>query len=94
MVKRDRNRPCIFIWGVGNEVENQGQKGMLDTLEMLTAYVKGLDASRPVTYAKMCIRDRINTLVEEAKEKLCIIVSHDYDLKKYCDKIIELAPAG
>lgn len=36
----------------------------------------------------------INTLVEEAKEKLCIIVSHDYDLKKYCDKIIELAPAG
>lgn len=36
----------------------------------------------------------INTLLEEAKEKLCIIVSHDYDLKKYCDKIIELAPAG
>ena len=36
----------------------------------------------------------INTLLEEAKAKLCIIVSHDYDLKKYCDKIIELAPAG
>ena len=25
MVKRDRNRACILIWGVGNEVENQGQ---------------------------------------------------------------------
>lgn len=36
----------------------------------------------------------IKTLVEEAKEKLCIIVSHDYDLKQYCDTIIELASAG
>ena len=51
MVKRDRNRPSIIIWGVGNEVENQGQSSMLEILKMLVAYVKNIDSSRPVTYA-------------------------------------------
>lgn len=50
MVKRDRNRPCIFMWGVGNEVENQGQESMLKSLEMLTEYVRSLD-DRPVSCA-------------------------------------------
>lgn len=50
MVKRDRNRPCIFMWGVGNEVENQGQDSMLDTLKLLTDYVRTLD-ERPVSCA-------------------------------------------
>lgn len=50
MVKRDRNRPCIFMWGVGNEVENQGQESMLKTLKLLTNYVRSLD-ERPVSCA-------------------------------------------
>ena len=50
MVKRDRNRPCIFMWGVGNEVENQGQDSMLDTLRLLTEHVRALD-QRPVSCA-------------------------------------------
>ena len=50
MVKRDRNRACIFIWGVGNEVENQGQPSMLAILKMLKDYVLTMD--------EMCIRDR------------------------------------
>lgn len=51
MVKRDRNRACIFMWGVGNEVENQAQDSMLKMLEMLLAKVRSLDPSRPCTYA-------------------------------------------
>lgn len=51
MVKKDRNRPSVIIWGVGNEVENQGQPSMLKILEMLTNRVRELDGSRPVTYA-------------------------------------------
>ena len=51
MVKRDRNRPSVIIWGVGNEVEHQGQDSMLERLKMLYTYAKSLDATRPVTYA-------------------------------------------
>jgi len=51
MVKRDRNRPSVVIWGVGNEVENQAQESMLEILEMLRDYVRTMDLTRPVTYA-------------------------------------------
>lgn len=51
MVKRDRNRACILIWGVGNEVENQGQDSMLAILKQLSDKVRSLDSSRPITYA-------------------------------------------
>lgn len=51
MVKRDRNHACIVIWGVGNEVENQGQDSMLAILKQLSDKVRSLDSSRPITYA-------------------------------------------
>ncbi len=51
MLKRDRNHPCIFIWGVGNEVENQAQESMLKILDMLKTHLLTLDDTRPVSYA-------------------------------------------
>jgi beta-galactosidase len=51
MIERDRNRPSVVIWGVGNEVENQGQPSMLDILRKLTGYVHALDGTRPVSCA-------------------------------------------
>ena len=51
MLLRDRNRPCVLIWGVGNEVENQAQAGMIETLKRLTEHVRAIDPTRPVSYA-------------------------------------------
>jgi beta-galactosidase len=52
MVLRDRNHPSVFIWSIGNEVSEQWDKkdpsGVAITKE-LTAIVKDLDTTRPVT---------------------------------------------
>lgn len=50
-VLRDRNHPCVLMWSVGNEVEEQGQPAMLQRLKMLTDYCRELDPTRPVTCA-------------------------------------------
>jgi beta-galactosidase len=50
MILRDRNHPCIFLWSIGNEVENQGTDTMLEIQKKLTGIVRSLD-DRPVTCA-------------------------------------------
>jgi beta-galactosidase len=47
---RDRNHPSVFMWSVGNEVENQGSEEMLKILKTLATFVRTLD-NRPVTCA-------------------------------------------
>jgi beta-galactosidase len=47
---RDRNHPSVFMWSVGNEVENQGSEKMRKILKTLVSFVRTLD-DRPVTCA-------------------------------------------
>lgn len=77
MIKRDRNRPSIVIWGVGNEVENQAQASMLHILKQLTAYAKQLDSTRPVTYA----------MNPHFKREGGIKVSEAGDIQKFVDEV-------
>ena len=49
-IQRDKNHPSVFLWSIGNEVENQGLEEMVALGKMLTLFVKNLD-DRPVTVA-------------------------------------------
>ncbi len=51
LVCRDRNHPCVIVWSIGNEVEEQGSPRMLETSQMLADYVRELDPTRPTLVA-------------------------------------------
>jgi beta-galactosidase len=54
LIIRDRNHPCVFIWSIGNELVEQWDRtdssGTIIARE-LTAIVKELDSTRPVSAA-------------------------------------------
>jgi beta-galactosidase len=77
MVKRDRNRPSIVIWGVGNEVENQAHASMLEMLDLLTSHVRSLDPSRPVCYA----------MNPHFKRESNVDLSKIKDIQKFVDEV-------
>jgi beta-galactosidase len=51
LVKRDRNRPCVFMWSVFNEEPMQATEAGYEMVRRMAAVVKDLDNSRPVTAA-------------------------------------------
>ncbi|MCF4100237.1 DUF4982 domain-containing protein [Gillisia sp. M10.2A] len=50
-ILRDRNHPSIFIWSVGNEIQEQWEDEGVRTTKELKSIVSKLDTTRPVTVA-------------------------------------------
>jgi beta-glucuronidase len=50
MIARDRNHPCLFAWGLCNEIGGQ-HPAAYDFAKNMLAEAKKLDPSRPCTYA-------------------------------------------
>lgn len=51
MVLRDRNHPSIIMWSIGNEIIERTKPEAVETAKMLSAAVKEIDTTRPVTSA-------------------------------------------
>ncbi len=85
LVKRDRNRPSVIMWSVGNEepyhIKEQGKK----ITENLAALVKKLDDTRFVTTAVS--NDPLEATVFNASD----IIGLNYNLSNY-DTIHEIYP--
>jgi beta-galactosidase len=51
LVRRDRNRPCVFMWSMGNEEGQANTDKGLRILSAMKALAYQLDGSRPVSIA-------------------------------------------
>ncbi len=55
LIKRDRNHPSIFLWGIGNEeIFSQHRPETARATLTMKAEVKKLDPTRPITSAVVC----------------------------------------
>ncbi len=51
LIRRDRNRPSVILWSIFNEEPSEGTAVGYEMARRLTAVIKALDDSRPVTAA-------------------------------------------
>jgi beta-galactosidase len=50
-VRRDRNHPCVVLWSIGNEIEEQAHTNQFYLAQNLAASVRREDVTRPITAA-------------------------------------------
>ncbi|WP_207422581.1 beta-galactosidase GalB [Desertivirga brevis] len=86
-VFRDRNHPSVFIWSVGNEIQEQwGDEAKGDTsgreiTRELVGIVKRLDKTRPVTTAN----NEVNPWNNLIKSGALDIIGYNYNHSKFKD---------
>lgn len=51
MVLRDRNHPSVIFWSIGNEINERVDSTGLEIMKNLSAIIKKIDTSRPITEA-------------------------------------------
>lgn len=87
MIRRDRNHPSVFIWSVGNEIQEQwGDEKKGDTTgrviaRELVSIVKALDTTRAITTANNEINEWNNLIKSSAFD----LVGYNYNHKAWAD---------
>lgn len=85
MIRRDRNHPSVFIWSVGNEIQEQwGDEKKGDTTgrviaRELVSIVKALDTTRAITTANNEINEWNNLI----KSNAFALVGYNYNHKAW-----------
>jgi beta-galactosidase len=85
MLRRDRNRPSVILWSVGNEEPLHLHESGRRILETMTAHVKRLDPARPVTTA--ISHDPLHSTAAAASE----VIGVNYNLQQY-DALHQMYP--
>lgn len=49
IIRRDRNRPCVIMWSIGNEIREQGEEDGAKVAQFLTDICRDEDPTRPTT---------------------------------------------
>ena len=68
MIAQHRNHPCVFAWGISNELYNRKMPGELaeERMEALRDYAKSIDPSRTIVQAGNHLdRKRLNAVPEQ-----------------------------
>ena len=81
LVRRDRNHPSVIMWSIGNEVPDQNNPALAESLRTI---VKSEDNTRPVTSG--CDHDYSGT---DGFQKTLDVFGINYRLKRY-DAFFEL----
>ena len=78
LIKRDRNRPSVFFWSVGNEEPYHTIPAGAEIYKTMAALVKKLDPTRPVT-----------TAVSNSPDTACVQQFVDIIGVNYCPETLE-----
>ena len=84
-IRRDRNHPSVFIWSIGNEIQEQWGTGADTTGRIiardLAKIVKDLDTTRPVTAANSDVGSYNNLIKSGALD----LIGYNYNHEKWKD---------
>ncbi len=94
MVLRDRNHPSVIIWSIGNEINERADSSGLEITKKLSAIIKNIDTSRPVTAAICAFWDRKGKTWEYAQPALDLldVAGYNYLWREY-ENDHRIAPA-
>lgn len=79
MLKRDRNRPSVVLWSIGNEEPLHMTEAGKRLVETMTAFVKRYDTTRPVTTA--ISNDPLHSTAAAVSE----VIGINYNMHQYDD---------
>jgi beta-galactosidase len=81
LILRDRNHPSVFIWSIGNEILEQWDSTGVKIARELTAIVKNLDSTRPITSA--CNDPKPTNFI--IKSGALDLIGYNYNINDFAD---------